>query len=321
MDPTTHLIYIWANNKVRVYERKGRSQKQYRHLRPHPTNSFPRDSVPISGSFQSGNFIVSGYSLFTQPTNDTITEQITEMRLMNRGVTTTIPLNVIAQAVWDGQAIMGTDRSVTADIATYSWVISLTHFGVTADFRGGGFLPPTAQYLNPYSKCPEAAALLAGLTWINTLLQQYPDTSPTNEPNPSLPIPVDNDAVVKDLHQIINEQTPTFHLLNPDYDIMQAIRTTIATLPIATDIFHVKSHQDKTKPFDELTPDAQINVLADRQAAAIYTLAPHRTGLFPTWVPGTCAALFHGPHQVTTRIPEYIRLAKHTPPMKAYLIR
>jgi hypothetical protein len=42
--------------------------------------------------------------------------------------------------------------------------------------EAGGFLPPTAQYLAPYSKCPEAAALFAGLTWIATLLKQYPDT-------------------------------------------------------------------------------------------------------------------------------------------------
>jgi hypothetical protein len=141
------------------------------------------------------------------------------------------------------------------------------------------------------------------------------------DPNPTLPIPVDNDAVIEDLLQTINEQTPTFHLLSPDYDILQAIRTTIAALPITTNIFHVKSHQDRQKPFAELTPDAQINVLADHQAEAIYTKRPHRTGLFPTWVPGTRAALFHGQHQVTTRIPDYIRTAKHAPTMKDYLIR
>jgi hypothetical protein len=240
---------------------------------------------------------------------------------MNRGVHTTIPENVIAQAIWDSQAIMGTDGSVKEDIATYSWVISITYFGVNADVKGGGFLPPTAQYLDPYSKRPEAAALFAGLTWIQALLQQYPNTNPTNETNPTLPIPVDNEAVVKDLIQTVNEQTPTFHLLSPDYDILQAIRSTIAAIPITTDIFHVKSHQDKKTPYADLTPDAQINVLADRQAEAIYTKAPHRTGLFPTWVPGTRAALFHGPHQVTTRIPEYIRIAKHAPDMKEYLIR
>jgi hypothetical protein len=320
IDPTAHRIYIWSQHTVRVYERAGRSQKQYRHLRPHTSNSFPLGCVPVSGYFQSGYFIISGYSTFTRPL-DAIPEQLSEMRLMNRGVRTTLPMNVIAQAIWDGQAIMGTDGSVKAEIATYSWVLSLTSTNVTTDVQGGGFLPPTAQYLQPYSKRPEAAALFAGLSWITDLLQTYPNANPNPAAHPILPIPVDNEAVIKDLLQTITDQTPTFHLLSPDYDILQAIRSTIDALPITTNIFHVKSHQDQVKPFEELTPDAQINVLADRQADAIYNKRPHRTGLFPTWIPGTRAALFHGPHQVTTRIPNYIRTATHAPNLKDYLIR
>ena len=319
IDPATSLIYMWINRTVRVYERKGRSQKQYRYLKPNTDHSFPRGCVPVSGDFQAGHFVISGYATMTNPTQ-TPPEQLTEMRLMNRGVHTTIPSTLIAQAIWDGDAIMGTDGSVNGDIATYSWVISMTSCDITADITGGGFLPPTAQYMAPYSKRPEAAALFAGLSWINDLLKQHPDTNPDNNAPPILPIPVDNEGVVKDVHRTINDQTPTFHLLNPDYDILQAIRLLIETLPIKTEIFHVKSHQDKHKPFEELTFDAQINVLADRQAAAIYSKPLHRTGLFPTWVPGTCAALFHGQHQVTKGIPDYIRIAKNAPEMKQYLI-
>ena len=240
---------------------------------------------------------------------------------MNRGVKTTLPMDVIAQAIWKGHAILGTDGSVKGDIATYSWVLSITSTNVTTDVQGGGFLPPTAQYLQPYSKRPEAAALFAGLSWINVLLQAYPNANLSPAAHPTLPIPVDNEAVVKDLLHTINAQTPTFHLLSPDYDILQAIRSTIAALPLNINIFHVKSHQDLIKPFKELPPAAQINVLADQQADAIYNKRPHRTGLFPTWVPGTRAALFHGSQQITTRIPEYIRTAKHAPELKSYLIR
>jgi hypothetical protein len=65
LEPTTGLLYIWMNNRVRVYECHGRSRKQYRHLRPHPTNSFPVGCIPVSGIFQSGRFIISGYSKWT----------------------------------------------------------------------------------------------------------------------------------------------------------------------------------------------------------------------------------------------------------------
>ena len=174
-----------------------------------------------------------------------------------------IPYAEIAQAIWDGQAIMGTDGSVHGDTATYSWVISVNSLNIMADVTGSGFLPPTAQYMAPYSKRPEAAALFAGLSWILNLLKAHPDTNPDNDTPPLLPIPVDNEGVVKDIHRTINDQIPTFHLLSPDYNILQAIRSLLDTLPIITNIFHVKSHQDKIKPLEELTFDAQINVLAD----------------------------------------------------------
>ena len=88
-----------------------------------------------------------------------------------------------------------------------------------------------------------------------------------------------------------------------------------------TSIYHVKSHQDKKKQWHELDLSAKINVLADQQAHAIYRKTPRRTGLFPTWVPGTTAALFHGNDQVTKGIPEYIREATHAPEMKKYILR
>jgi hypothetical protein len=102
---------------------------------------------------------------------------------------------------------------------------------------------------------------------------------------------------------------------------MQAIRSTLRELPIDVSIYHVKGHQDRMKHWSELDPSAQINVLADRNAEALYRRPPTRIGLFPSWVSGTRAALFHGDRQVTKTVPEYIREAKHAPAMQQYLIR
>jgi hypothetical protein len=113
----------------------------------------------------------------------------------------------------------------------------------------------------------------------------------------------------------------TFDLLSPAYIIMQAIRVTIKTLPIQTTIFHVKAHQDQHKAWEELDKYAQINVLADKQADKIYGKTSGQTRPFPTWVPGTLAALFDSNMQMTKDIPSYIRDAKHTSNMKQYLIR
>jgi hypothetical protein len=80
--------------------------------------------------------------------------------------------------------------------------------------------------------------------------------------------------------------------LSPNYDILQAVRETVRALPILFEAFHVKGHQDCTKRWKELNAYTQINVLADGQADKIYQKDPGQTGIFPTWVTGTRAALF-----------------------------
>ena len=92
-------------------------------------------------------------------------------------------------------------------------------------------------------------------------------------------------------------------------------------MPIRTDILHVHGHQDQHKLWHELDRREQINVLADRQANAIYRKPQRQTGQFPSWIPGTRAALFHGDQQVTKGIPSYNRDAAHKPAMKEYLIQ
>jgi hypothetical protein len=92
----------------------------------------------------------------------------------------------MAQAIWNGHAIMGTDGSVKEGKATYSWVISTSMTEIRMDDCCGGYLPPPAQYMEHYSKWPEAAAIYAGLTWINDLLQQFSDSNPTSSPTPVL---------------------------------------------------------------------------------------------------------------------------------------
>jgi hypothetical protein len=63
-----------------------------------------------------------------------------------------------------------------------------------------------------------------------------------------------------------------------------------------------------------------MNVLADHHTDALHHQPPSLIGLFPTWLPGTRAALFHGERPITSDLPTYVRLAAHTPPMKTYLI-
>jgi hypothetical protein len=63
---------------------------------------------------------------------------------MHRGIQTSVPLSTIAEALWAGQAVLGTDGSVIGQKATYSWILSTTLDVIIADACGGGFLPPPA---------------------------------------------------------------------------------------------------------------------------------------------------------------------------------
>jgi hypothetical protein len=123
----------------------------------------------------------------------TVLAHVSEMKNTNQNVERNITLETIEKAIWEGKAIMGTDGLVRDPTATYSFVISISRTDVQTNVRGGGFLPPTAQYLDPYSKCPKAASLLAGLTWIQTLLRKFPNHTDSTDP-PPLQIPIDNEA-------------------------------------------------------------------------------------------------------------------------------
>ena len=183
------------------------------------------------------------------------------------------------------------------------------------DTQGGGILPPSAQYTKHASKRPEAAALYAALQWLTTLLWRYPDSTNDAGETPALPIPIDNQSVIEDIHRPTSELTSIFQLLTPDFDIIQAIWMLIHELPIKVNIFHVKSHQDRNHPFDKLTPYAQMNVLVDHYAEYLHSQPETTIGIFPSWIPGTKAALYQGTSPITSNIPTYIRRAAHEPTM------
>jgi hypothetical protein len=52
----------------------------------------------------------------------------------------------------------------------------------------------------------------------------------------------------------------------PDWDIVQAFVQTLSSFQVDASFQHVKGHQDKKIPFDQLPLLAQLNVEADRYA-------------------------------------------------------
>ena len=100
----------------------------------------------MTGNFQAGQFIIDGSQPFMTPPV-TMNTANKDRQLMLCGTQHTTPMNIAAQAIWDGQAILATDGSVKDIIATYAWVLSISQ-----DITGGGLLLPSTLYTNHASK-------------------------------------------------------------------------------------------------------------------------------------------------------------------------
>jgi hypothetical protein len=126
-------------------------------------------------------------------------------------------------------------------------------------------------------------------------------------------------SVVQDTDRHYDDQTAVYDFLHADYDILQGIKATRARLPIKTSVGWVKGHQDDHKEWHELSISAKANCLADAVCTETHQQPLHRVGLFPTWVPGQRAALFHNGRLVTKKIDDYIMKASTADRHREYL--
>jgi hypothetical protein len=85
-------------------------------------------------------------------------------------------LREIAEAIWRGDAIVGTNGSAANEHGTYSFVIltEVDQPSPTVAVKCGGNLPNLAEYIDMDSHRPEGATLFAALCFVRLLLTKYP---------------------------------------------------------------------------------------------------------------------------------------------------
>jgi hypothetical protein len=119
-----------------------------------------------------------------------------------------------------------------------------------------GHLLALAEFLDMDSHRPEGAAWLAALCFVCLLLTKYPK-GPRTGTAPTLRIVLNNKSVAKDdLRWTFGNGTSVFDYLKSDYNLFQGILQELETSPIVTSIQWVKGHQDRHKPWEELSLDA-----------------------------------------------------------------
>jgi hypothetical protein len=152
----------------------------------------------------------------------------------------------IAESIWRGNAIVGTNGSTANDHGTYSFVIltDLVNESPMLSVKCGGNLPNLAEYIDMDSHCPEGAALFSALFFVHLLLTKYPQ-GPITGVIPKLWFVLDNKSFAEDdLEWTYSQETLVFDYLKSDYNLLQGIQREIETLPIASKVSWVKGHQD-----------------------------------------------------------------------------
>lgn len=83
----------------------------------------------------------------------------------------------LATTIWNGDVHIGTDGSVANDDGTYGFAI-LIHLNAeepTLAASLGRIMPPIAEFLEMDSHRPEAGALFAAVTFLESFLSRYPN--------------------------------------------------------------------------------------------------------------------------------------------------
>jgi hypothetical protein len=174
-------------------------------------------------------------------------------------------LREIAESIWRGNAIIGTNGSAANDHGTYSFVIltDIVNESPTLSVKCRGNLPNLAEYIDMDSHCPGGAALFSALCFVCLLLTKYP-RGPITGVVLKLQFVLDNKSVAEDdLEWTYSQETLVFDYLKSDYDLLQGIQHEIETLPIASKVSWVKGHQDQYKQHMELSLDAKANCITD----------------------------------------------------------
>jgi hypothetical protein len=156
--------------------------------------TFPIDAIPVLGKFIGGYFhpdTPEGTAdVVPPPVHD---EPPWEDRRF-RGYQQTMSLQMVAESIWQGDAIVGTNGSAANDHGTYSFVI-LTNIASeppTVSVKCGGNLPNLTEYIDMDSHRPEAAALFYALCFVRLLMTKYPQGPTTGN--------------VPRLHFVLNKQ-------------------------------------------------------------------------------------------------------------------
>jgi hypothetical protein len=108
--------------------------------------------------------------------------------------------------------------------------------------------------------------------------------------------------------------------LQPDWDAVQQIASTIGQFPHPPHLVHVKAHQDDATSFDDLVVQSQLNFRADTLAKAYKSVSHHKAFAVPR-LPCNAAQLHCQGQTVTSRYGRTVQREALTPAIQEYIMQ
>jgi hypothetical protein len=208
---------------------------------------------------------------------------------------------------------MACDGSVIEGNGSFGWAIGSES---TTYWEGNG--PADGSPLCMSSQRAELTGMLAGLRFLHHFALFH------NITHCSRPV-----VIVCDNKSAIGYATPphsptsAIQSNSPDYDLTRSIHDTITLLPFKVELKWVKGHQDSKKPFDSLSREAQLNVIADSLASEFHNSEDQTLRSRPnTPPPPMCrASLLIRNHRITSNHKQHLREASLLPALIGYIIQ
>ena len=191
------------------------------------------------------------------------------------------------------------DGSVSNSNGSFGWAFGPSPV-ILHRHRGPAFGSPMDSYL------AEAYGLLSSLCfWYRILTLAIPVTDTAV----IIHFHCDNKSLIHNVNNFIQFPNGSFRrALCPNFDVVYLSACVLAKLPRAT-LSHVKGHQDSTKPFQHLSWPAQLNVIADKEAAKY--VRPDPAPIPPDLPSNQIRLLDSQQRAVTKRWNYHIRTAYH----------
>jgi len=286
-----------------------------------PAHAVPVDTLerPYTWSIMRRRTQHTNVCQTAEVTANTVLEQTTQLAAWDRLLLQHLEVSDRTEdAIWHAltttTCYLATDGSAPDGKGSFAWVISDGEGEILAQCHGPVFGAKISSYR------AEAYGILSILRYLLQLSRIRRSTTTETNTILSHPLVCDNKAVVHRINEL--KQWKRIYpnvTMESEWDVLAEIKATLEALtpPSQPTFDHIKGHQDRTCPMEELTLQARLNCRADKLAERHFQQFPMMDQSMVPLLPTAGCQLHLAQGTTTHDIKRELSLARAVPPMKA----